>query len=316
MIMTNVRAHSTTIALSAPLPPEVAVGDDIVLKIEVSCAGGCDLRGMPVKVTAPGGAVISEPVHLAAGKAILEIGLKAPRRVGEHVWSVVSGPHEFAGIHHGETILLVRIRTNPHLTSLAVWDIPSPVVTGERFAIKVGAKSSAGVTLAGRKIEVRDQAGTTVARGRLGEAPLPGTSALFWADVELFAPAEAGMHWWSVKFEPTELELPHESASTKFSVAIAPPPEHRLTIKVIEKDTATPIENAQVQLSARLGAYRAATDGSGLAEVDMPTGVYDLNIWKVGYEAPAKTVELNANASVQVEVLPVPEENPDSAWLM
>ena len=81
---------------------------------------------------------------------------------------------------------------------------------------------------------------------------------------------------------------------------------------MIEQVTAAPIANAQL----RLGAFRAATDQSGLAEVDLPGGVYDLSVWKVGYEAPGRTVELNGNVSIEVEALPLPEENPDTAWLM
>jgi hypothetical protein len=199
-----------------------------------------------------------------------------------------------------------------HATSLAVWAIPSPVVAGARFEIMVGAKSSFGAALAGGTIEVCDESAVVVARARLGDTPLPGTGALYWTQLELLAPIKAGLCAWSVRFEPTELELPHEPASSQFSVLIVRPPEHRLTIKVIEKDTSAPIANAQL----RLGAYRAATDLSGLAQVDLPKGVYDLNVWKVGYEAPAKTVELNESRSVEVEVLSVPEENPDAAWLM
>ena len=77
-----------------------------------------------------------------------------------------------------------------HQSSLAVWDIPTPAA-GERFAIKVGAKSSAGCALGDRRIEVIDGA-TVVAVGRLGDAPWPGTDALFWAEIELRAPDEPG----------------------------------------------------------------------------------------------------------------------------
>jgi hypothetical protein len=66
----------------------------------------------------------------------------------------------------------------------------------------------------------------------------------------------------------------------------------------------------------RLGAYRAATDPSGRAEVAMPKGTYDLTVWKVGYEAPVHTVDVREDASVQVEAVIVPPENPDAAWLM
>lgn len=66
----------------------------------------------------------------------------------------------------------------------------------------------------------------------------------------------------------------------------------------------------------QLGAYRVVTDPLGLAEVDMPGGVYELDIWKVGYEAPTNRVSLDKNMLVEVEVLSVPEEDPDAAWLM
>ena len=308
----DVRAHATTIEMIEPVPPEVAVGAGIILKVKVSCAAGCDLDGTPVRVTAVEAAVESALGTGALRDETAEITLEAPRQAGDHTWNVVCGPHPSAGIRHGETSLPVRIRTIPHATSLAVWAIPSPVAMGEKFGIKAGAKSSAAVSLAGLNIEVCDETGAVVARGRLGAAPFPGTSALYWTEVELPAPAAEGLYAWSVKLAPGELDLPHEHASTSFSVSIVRPPEHRLTIKVIEKDTAAPIANAQV----RLGVFRGATDQSGLAQVDMPRGVYDLNVWKIGYEAPTRTVELNRNISLEVEVLSVPEENPDAAWLM
>jgi hypothetical protein len=309
----DARPHATTIEVIEPAPPEVAAGADIVLKVKVSCAAGCDLGGMPVRVTAADGTVVgSEPGSCGGQDETTDITLEAPRRVGERIWSVVFGPHEVAGVPHAAASLPVRISTIPNATSLAVWAIPSPVVMGERFAIKVGAKSAAAVTLTGGTVRICDESAAVVARGNLGETPLPGTSALYWTDIELIAPVTEGMHAWSVMFEPKELELPHEGASTTFSVSIVRPPEHRLTIKVIEKVTAAPIANAQV----RLGVFRATTDGAALAEVDMPKGIYDLNVWKVGYEAPTKMVELNHDVFVEVEVVSLPEENPDAAWLM
>jgi hypothetical protein len=304
----DLRAHATTIEVIGPVPPEVAAGADFVVKVKVSCASGCELEGMPVKVTAADGVVVAS----AVGDEAADIMLKAPRRAGEATWKLVCGPHEIGGILHEEKTVPVRMGIIPHATSLAVWAIPSPVVMGEKFEIKVGAKSSAGVALTGGAIEVCDEADVAVARGRLGETPLPGTRALYWGEITLLAPLREGVYAWVVKFAPADLDLPHERASSTFSVAIVRRPQHRLTIKVIEKDSAAPIADAQL----RLGAYRAATDQSGLAQVDLPGGVYDLSVWKVGYEAPGRTVELNGNVTVEVEVLALPEENPDAAWLM
>jgi len=95
-------------------------------------------------------------------------------------------------------------------------------------------------------------------------------------------------------------------------VAVVEPPAHLLTVKVIAKETAAPIEDAQI----RLGPHRAATDPAGLAEVRMPKGRYELEVWKVGYQAPAVPLDIAADAFVQVEALATPEDNPDAAWKM
>jgi hypothetical protein len=166
--------------------------------------------------------------------------------------------------------------------------------------------------LGGTKILISDQSDRLIAQGSLRDTPWPGTSALYWTEVEVPAPSREGMFWCTVSFAAADIDTPHERSSSKFSVAIVRPPEHRLTIEVLERDSKAPIEDAQV----RLGAYRAATDPSGRAEVAMPKGTYDLAVWKVGYEAPIQTVDVREDVSVQVEAVVVPPENPDAAWLM
>jgi hypothetical protein len=313
----DLKTHCTTIELGEPAPAELAVGSDFVLQVKVSCPAGCDLSDLPVTVTGPDGTVatIAPRVDQDRGPedaTLREIALAAPRQVGEHVWSVRFLPHEHEGVRHEEGALPVHVRTLPHATSLAVWEVPSPVVMGERFSIKVGAKSAAACELKDKKIQVSNQAGAVIAQGQLGDAPWPGTSALYWTEVELTAPDQEGMFWCTVKFAAADVETPHERSSSKFSVAIVRPPEHRLTVEVFEKATKAPIEDAQV----RLGAYRAATDPSGRAEVAMPKGTYDLTVWKVGYDAPAQTLDIREDINIQVEAEIVPPENPDAAWLM
>jgi uncharacterized membrane protein len=311
----DVQTHATAIELSEPAPAELTVGSDFVLQVKVSCPAGCDLGGLPVTVTGPDGlAATIEPRadQAPAPEAPRDITLKAPAQAGKHAWSIRFPPHESGGIRHEECSLAVSVSSKPHATSLAVWGVPSPVVMGERFSVTVGAKSSAGCELKGQRIQISDQAGTVIGQGTLQDTPWPGTSALYWTEVEVPAPDQEGMFWCTVSFAAAELEAPHEESSSRFSVAIVPPPEHRLTIEVFEKDTKAPIEDAQV----RLGAYRAATDPSGRAEVAMPKGTYDLTVWKVGYEAPGRTVDIHDDVNVQVEVVIVPPENPDAAWMM
>ena len=315
-------AHATVITVEDLA--EVAVGADFVLRVLVSCPAGCDLSGIPIEVMGPDSATATVPppqpppqagerreggADIAGPRRIV---LNAPPRAGEHVWRLACATHESSGWHHGASLLRVPVRIRPHETSLAVWAIPSPVVTSRPFAIKVGAKSAAGCDLAGMHIAVRDAAGTVLASGVLDDTPWPGTSSLYWTELTLIAPAESGMFSWSVEFAAADLALPHRGSTSRFSIAIVDPPEHRLTIRVVEQDTASPVENAQV----RLGAYRAATGGSGFAELLVPKGAYDLNVWKSGYEAPTASIVINADLAVEIAIAPIPEENPDAVWQM
>lgn len=193
-----------------------------------------------------------------------------------------------------------------HQTSLAVWDIPTPAA-GERFSIKVGAKSSAGFALGARRVEVLDGE-AVVAVGHLSDAPWPGTDALFWAEVELRAPATPGLVTLSVRFDAAELDEPHEGASSPFKVSVVAKPEHTLTVKVVANGT--PVEEAIV----RLGSARATTDASGMAAVKLAKGRYELVVWKAGYDAPATPVTIDADAFVQIDARAVTEPDPDAVW--
>jgi hypothetical protein len=328
-------AHATVIAVDGPA--EVAVGAEFELTVVVSCPAGCDLSRVRLEVTAPGNTAAPAPApyplsltppSAACGggsgpgtgeaeegadpAAARRIALKAPSRAGEHVWRLSCAAHESDGWHHGANLVRVPVRIRPLETSLAVWAIPSPVVTGRPFAIKVGAKSAAGCNLMGAQIAVCDAAGAVLARGVLGDTPWPGTSGLYWTELPLIAPAAAGMFSWSVKFAAADLALAHQGSSSRFSIAIVDPPEHRLTVKVVAQEAASPVANAQV----RLGAYRAATGSSGFAELLVPKGCYDLDVWKAGYEAPKTAVTIDADLAVEIVIAPMPEENPDTAWQM
>jgi len=312
--MAESHAHSTAIELSQPVPAEVAAGTDVALKVKVTCSRGCDLRGLPMTIKGPDDAVATGTLATcdAGANESGEIALKTPSKVGPQAWTIGFEPHEANGIHHDGCSLSLTINTIPHGTSLAVWDIPSPVVMGQPFTIKVGAKSAADCELKGLDIAVFDKNGTVAARGRLQDAPWPGTTALYWDEVELTAPAEEGLSQWSVRFAAEDLALPHDGTAAEFSAAIVRPPEHRLTVKVVEQESKAPIEDVQI----RLGAFRAATDPSGLAEVMMPRGSYDLHIWKAGYEAPARPIEIKADLAVEIEAVVLPEDDPDAAWTM
>ena len=301
--------------MSRSIPPEVEAGTNVTLKVKVSCPAGCDLRGRPVRIMAPMGVVVQSTLvdFEDMTNETDEFVVKAPQHVGEYAWGIVFPRHEFEGVVHEESSLTISSTTTPHPTSIAVWEVPSPVVVNSSFKVRVGMKCSVACQLTGQLIVVRDEAGIKVGEGRLGDTPWPGTSALYGAEVNLAAPAGEGMYSWSVTVAGAESEMPHGDASATFSLRTARPPEHRVMVTVFERDTQAPLENVQV----RLGVYRASTDERGQASLEVPEGRYDLNLWKVGYETHSKTVEVTESVTIQVEAVFAPDKDPDDeqVWM-
>jgi hypothetical protein len=305
--------HATRIEVDGAAPAEVAVGSEIELQVYLSCSEGCELDGAQIDVTAPDGTLSTFRLSAREGAdATGAIALKAPQSVGQHAWNVACPAQEIAGICHEASRTSVCIATKPHATSLAVWDLPTHAVTGHRFTIKVGAKSSADCPLVGQRIEICDETGAVAGRATLQASPWPGTSGLYWTEVELIAPANEGVSSWSARFAPTGLESAHDKTSSQFHIAVVRPPEHMVTVKIIEKQSAAPVGDVQV----RLGAYRGATDQSGLAQIRVGKGRYDLHIWKVGYEAPDRTIDIEDDLAVEIEAVALPPEDPDALWGM
>jgi hypothetical protein len=195
-------------------------------------------------------------------------------------------------------------------TSLAVWEVPATVVAGERFSVKIGVKSSIGFDLRGHGVAIRNAAGAVIGEGRLGDTPWPGTDALYWAELSLPTPATGGIAALTAHFSAAGLQPPHTDASFQFTVAVVKAPDHTLTIKVVETESAKPLADAYL----RLGAYRATTDQAGSATLRVCKGSYQLHIWKVGYDAPATAVDVGGDTAIQVDAVIVPEENVDRAW--
>jgi hypothetical protein len=183
--------------------------------------------------------------------------------------------------------------------SLAVWDVPMPVVAGGTFSIKAGAKAAAGKT-----IEVDDSSGKVVASRPLGSEPLPNTEGLFWTALELAAPANEGLAEYTVRVAgcPT---------SSPFSVVAAGKPEHTLTVTVTERDSKAALEGVEI----RLGAFHARTDKAGRAELHVCTGEYQLALWRTAHMAQPKPLTINADMTVELTMVHVPEDHPDARWV-
>jgi hypothetical protein len=219
---------------------------------------------------------------------------------------------EISGKLHEQASLTISFATRPLATSLAVWDIPSPVIISTPFKVKVGVKISHACGLKGAAVELLDDTGKRKGTGRLGDCPWEGTTALYWAEIEATAPDNDGPTCWSARFPATESDLPHDHALAQFTFVAVRPPNHKLTIMIFDKETAAPIENAQV----RLGCFRTVTDASGLAELSVPDGHYEVKAWMVAHELCPTTIEVTKDMTLRLEAVALPEEDLGVRWMM
>lgn len=197
---------------------------------------------------------------------------------------------------------------SPAAISLAVWDVPMPVVAGGCFSIKVGAKSATGGALAGGHVEVADAAGMVVASGQLGATPLAGTEALAWTTLELPAPATPQIADYTVRLV---MDSRDSAAETRFTSVAAAKPEHTLTVTVTEQDSKVALGDVEI----RLGPFHARTDKAGRAELRVSRGEYRLELWRTAHAAPHRPITIDGDASLALSMLHVPEEHPDARWV-
>jgi hypothetical protein len=197
------------------------------------------------------------------------------------------------------------------MISLAVWDVPMPVIAGEKFSIKVGAKSASGRALAGCRVEVSDSTGAVVATGKFGETPWPDTEALYWVALDVRAPAQQQFAEYAVRLMPDSGEPAHDAVPTRFSVAATAKPEHKLTVKVTEQTTAAALAGVEI----RLGSFRARTDAAGRAELHVCKGAYQLQLCRTAHIAPPRPINIERDASVELTMVHVPEDHPDARWV-
>jgi len=188
-----------------------------------------------------------------------------------------------------------------HDISLAVWDVPSPVIAGRRATLKAGITCPSGCDLTGTRIDVYDETGARVGAGEAGSVPWPATDALYWAELEVSAPGREGDHSWSVR--ATAPDAPHGHAASVLRFVASRPPEHHVTLEVIDKGSGLPIGGVEL----RVGGFRTATSETGIAHVVVPGGTYDVCAWKIGYALLSTTVDVAGDATIQLEVTTAPE---------
>ena len=290
-------------------PGVVDAGAELTLQIKVSCSPGCDLRGHTLLIKDHAGADVTR-VELTRfdGTATEtdEFAVKAPFNPGRYTWSVVSPSVVRQRVSCPEATSTVSFDVKPHTTNVVVWDIPSAIVVGERFKVRVGIKCAHECPLAGRNFEVWSHEATLKGRGKLSDERWPGTSALYVGDIELDAPAQEGLYTWTVK-GPSTSEIPHAEGSASFGVRAVTHPECLVTVEAIDQVSQAPISGARVVMHP----YKAVTDERGVAQVRVAKGAYQLFVSQTRYLTFGVPVEVAADITARAELFlePVQERN-------
>ena len=294
------------IGLSFRQAPPAAVEAGIAFDVTVQATwpGGISRNAAVYALREEGRTVCDGALPKLTEGGDIVLTLCAPEEVGDHKLTLL------VKAERAEGALPFVLRIEPHATSLAVWDVPSPVVRGARFEIKAGAKCAASCGLAGKVIEIRDEAGKVIGSETLGAATFPGTTALYFTTIALKAPRKLALNAWTVSFAPSELKLPHGGARATFSFVTTAEPEHSVSLTVVNKQTKAPVVGAQV----RLGVYRAVTDEKGSAKVRVPKGVFPLVVSRVGYAVPERDLEVAKDIRLRITAEKLPEEDPYALW--
>lgn len=273
------RKHHLTLSIVKAPPDQVVVNSEMKLQLSVACSQACDLRGRGLKIMAAE-EMLRDNIELTGfdGTANLtdKLSVRAPTVPGEYAWTVILPSSEQDPLHEA-SLIPFTFPVTPHATSMAVWDIASPIEANTLFKIKAGAHCLAGCSLGGQAVEVYDQDGIKVTAGELSLRPYSDDVNLYWAELELKAPAGAGNYDWQVRFHEPRLEMPHEGTSRTFGFATVKPADCELTVQVVNSETGAPIKRAEVTLHPNL--YHGITDEHGVAKIPLARGEYRLSVF-------------------------------------
>jgi hypothetical protein len=285
-------------------------GAELTLHGEVSCVPECDLRGRSLLIKDQAGADVGALELTKFDGKTNETGdfvVKAPVQAGEYTWSAVCPAVVMEGISYPEAHAQISFSVKPHAASVVIWDIPSALVIGERFRTKVGIKCSSECCLTDTDIGIYDHEGTRIATGVLSGDRWPGTTGLYFTEIELETPAAVGLYTWSVRTPASNVGIPHDEGSVSFGVRVVSQPEFVVRVETVDKVSQSPISGARVVMHP----YRTVTDERGLAEVRVAKGAYRLFVTQTNYLMFALPVEVatDITARAELELEPVAERN-------
>ncbi len=293
-------------------PSEVDAGAELRLKGKVSCSAPFDLRGQVLLIKDHDAAMVAR-IELTEFDGVANetsaFVVRAPVKPGAYSWLATFSADAEKGISRQELSSPFSFTVNPHRTTLLVWDVPSTITAGEKFSIKVGMKCSSECGVVDTEVGIFDHKASQVTTAMINGDIWPGSSALYFTEVELEAPAqESGYCTWEARVRESETEIPHAEATATFGIRLVPPPECLVTLEVFEADRRTPIKAANVVMHP----YRTITDERGVAELRVPKGTYNVLVSASNHEPVSRTVEVTDDIITRTELALEPPQ--DTAW--
>jgi hypothetical protein len=187
----------------------------------------------------------------------------------------------------------------PHGTTVVVWDVPPAIERGDTFNVRLGVKCAAGCHPENWIVQISDHQGEVVATSTLSESPWPGTTALYFAKVELQAPDEEGCFEWQVKAPLTAPSNSHNECVVGFRVRVQPAPECVLTVLAIDAESQVPVKDARVVVHP----YRSLTDERGVAALRVPKGTYRVFVSGGNYFPFRSDGEVKTDTMIRAELV-------------
>ncbi|WP_173930952.1 hypothetical protein [Chelativorans sp. Marseille-P2723] len=235
------------------------------------------------------------------------VTLTAPLTMGEQVWRALIIQDDACEPISTTFSFIVKA----HSTRLNVWNLPSAIDAGEPFTFKVGVKCSSGCNLAGKEVGVFDGEGKQVAARTLGGEVWPGTSALYYAEIEAKAPSVPGDYKWKIEIPASIAEAPHAQGAVDFPVKVMEAPDCEVTVKVVDAENRAPIKGARVVMHP----YRALADEDGVAKLKVVKGTYKLLVSGTKYVASSQTIEVRDHTTIRAGLRLEPIIDPASYYV-
>jgi hypothetical protein len=296
-------------------PDDVDAGAVVVLQAEVSSSPPSDLRGKELAIKDQSGGdkgIIKLTEFDGEASSAGTLKITAPLQTGEHVWSVLFPATSVQNTSYQDASADISFTVKPHAIRVLAWDIPTAIVGGEGFKIKIGIKCSSECNFVSEELgindfQVLDHEGVEVATGQISGDLWPQTTGLYFTEIELKAPSAEGLYNWTVTCSGADSSVPHAGGTATFGLRVVGQPEHLISVEAIDKASQMPLSGARIVLHP----YATTSDEKGIARIRVAKGAYQLFVAQTAYLTFGQPVEVaeDMNIKAELDLEPIPERN-------